>query len=482
MSNRRGLLVQQPARRSAGGGGSSYGTSSSSASVPLTRLASDADLPAHQPLELPLSDASMHKIAEISNRAGSLRVYDTHLKKSAELLREAVGSINDTLTERKLHLEAMAERRQERGRDEPGNGEKELSEAVERLRGSVVEMTSLIEKGARTTIDRQMELEDEREALRTMAERLHVRQAEDRQRRREYEQARTADSSGRRRKRRRTDGETKRENGGESNEDDDGEADEDAAADASAYLGPPPTSARSLLAEERGVRAAAYDQLSAHQKYGLNNDYIAFKQVWHYGMFPDNDVPLPEASHWFNAAGEPVKYGPNRGEDVKEGGAGAGGDDYDAAGNGGGGEDDDDDLVVQREVISFKCPLSLVTMVDPYRSKVCKHTFERSAILEYLLGGPASLSNKPKMCPQTGCVLEFMASDLTPDTVMRRRIQRAAQLEKRRHDAAATSDIEGDAEEDAQDVDEMSVDASQRRTKAESVARTVKRERFQRSQ
>ncbi|CAK7219275.1 hypothetical protein SBRCBS47491_003790 [Sporothrix bragantina] len=474
MSSRRGLLVQQPARRSTGGGSSSNNASSSS-SHPLTRLASDADLPVHQPLELPLSDASIRKIAEISNRAGSLRVYDTHLKKSAELLREAVGNVNDTLTERKLHLEAMIERRQERGRDEPGTGEKELREAVERLKESVAEMTSLIEKGARTTIDRQMELEDEREAFRTMAERLAAQQERDRLRQTLHENARTEDN-GRRKKRRRMDGETKQENGESEKDEEDEEDDEDEAANFSAYQGPPPTSAISLLTEERGVRAAAYDQLSAHQKYGLNNDYIAFKQVWHYGMYPDNDVPLPEANHWFNAAGEPVKYGPNRGDD------GNAGDDNNGAGANGGEDDEDDDLVVQREVISFKCPLSLVTMVDPYRSKACKHTFERSAILEYLRGGPPATRNQPKKCPQTGCSVEFTAVDLVPDTIMRRRIQRAAQMEMRRQDAAATSDIEGDGEEDAQDVDEMSVDASQRRTKAESMARTIKRERFQRSQ
>lgn len=472
--------MQNSVRQSRGNGGVSNAaasSASSSSSLPLTRLASDADLPAHQPLELPLSDASMRKISEIANRSGNLRVYDTHLKKSAELLREAIGSINDTLTERTAHLEALVERRQERGRDEPGSGEAELSKALENLRGSVAEMTSLIEQGARTTIDRQMELEDEREALRTMAERLASRQAEDRQRQQEREQARlaaAASSMRRRRKQRPDGGETKQENGGSDVDEDGNEEDEETAMDTNAYNGPPPTSATSLLTEERGVRAAAYNQLSAHQKYGLNNDYIAFKQVWHYGMFPENTVPLPEASHWFNAAGEPVKYGQNRGADGNEGNEENGADH--------GAEDEDDDLVVQREVISFKCPLSLVTMVDPYRSRLCKHTFERDAIIEYLRGGPPATRNLPKKCPQTGCEVEFTAADLVPDTVTRRRIQHAAQVEKRRQDAAATSDIEDDGEEDAQDVDEMDVSSSHRRSKAESVARNIKGERFQRSQ
>ena len=448
----------------------------------------------------------MQKIAEISNRSGgSLRVYDNHLKKSAELLRDAVGSVNDALTERKLNLEALVERRLERGRDEPGNAEKDLSEAVARMQGSVAETTVLLEKSARTTIDRQMELEDEREALRTMAQRLAVRQIEDRQRQLEREQAvRAADSgSGRRRKQRRGDGDgTKREGGGDGDgdkneegsdngNDDDDDDDDDDATNAQTNRGPPPpASAVSILAEERGVRAAAYAELGAYQKYSLNNDYIAFKQAWHYGMFPDSDVPLPDASHWFNAAGEPARYGPNRGgngDEDNNGGSGSNGAQGNTTetGNGDGGndEDEDDDLVVQREVISFKCPLSLVTMKDPYRSKKCKHTFERSAIIEYLCGGPPATRNQPKKCPQTGCVVEFTSADLVPDTVMRQRILHAAQMERRRQDAAAaTSDIEGDEDEDVHDVDEMSFDASQRRTKAEIKARSIKRERFQRTQ
>ncbi|CAK7265530.1 hypothetical protein SEPCBS119000_001558 [Sporothrix epigloea] len=477
MSVRRGLLVQHPARRSTGNGNSLNAAASSvPSSLPLTRLASDADLPTHQPLELPLSDVTMRKISDIASRSGSLRVYETHLKKSAELLRDAVGSVNDTLTERTLHLEALVERRQERGRDEPGSGEADLIKAVEKLQKSVPDVTSLIEMGARTTIDRQMELEDEREALRSMVERLVARQADDRQRQLDRERARAAAAAdgghSRRRKRTIADGETKQE---DEDDEDGNDEDEDANADTDAYQGPPPTSAFNLLAEERGIRAAAYNVLSAHQKYGLNNDYIAFKQAWHYGMFPDNDVPLPDASHWFNAAGEPVKYGANRGADGNAGKEENGAD-------GDGAEDaEDDDLVVQREVISFKCPLSLVTMVDPYRSKLCKHTFERSAIMEYLRGGPPATRNQPKKCPQTGCEVEYRAADLMPDTITRRRIQRAAESERRRQDAAATSDIEGGSDGDAQDVDQMDVDLSRRRSKAESVARSIKGERFQRS-
>lgn len=465
--------------------------------MPLTRLAPD-DLPPHQTLELPLSDASVRKIGEISNRSASLRVYDTHLKKSAELLRDAVGNINETLAERTAQLEATAERRRERGGDKPREGEEALIESVTRLKESVGGLTAQVERGARTTIDLQMELEDERQALLAMASRIDARQREDRQRQLDREQERSAmeaaggsRSQRRRRKRRRTDGDAKRENGDEDEEGEEGEGEEEDGDDddedddiTNTYQGPPAASALSILTEERAIRAATYTEMSAHQKYGLNNDYIAFKQMLHVSMFPDDDVQLPDATHWFDASGEPAPYGPNAGD-------GAGGDGRDnGAGDFDG--DGDDDLVVQREVISFLCPLSLVTMQDPYRSTVCKHTFEHSAIIEYLRPAGSRNGTTPKKCPQTGCDKVYTAADLVPDTTMRHRIQHAAKRERRRQDAAAaaTSDVEGEADgngdndaEHAQDVDDI-VDASQMRrmTKAESEARTVKRERFQRTQ
>ena len=46
--------------------------------------------------------------------------------------------------------------------------------------------------------------------------------------------------------------------------------------------------------------------------------------------------------------------------------------------------DDDDDLVVEREIRDLKCPLSLRMMKDPYSNHKCQHTFEKSAIMDFL--------------------------------------------------------------------------------------------------
>lgn len=83
-----------------------------------------------------------------------------------------------------------------------------------------------------------------------------------------------------------------------------------------------------------------------------------------------------------------------------------------------GGDDDDDDIQMTGVVSSLKCPLTLQTFKEPYSNKKCKHTFEKSAILQFhrenavsfvdpsqggrrgrgVPAGPRQLK-----CPQHGC-------------------------------------------------------------------------------
>jgi SUMO ligase MMS21 Smc5/6 complex component len=116
---------------------------------------------------------------------------------------------------------------------------------------------------------------------------------------------------------------------------------------------------------------ADYEAKSLYQRYGLNNDYIQFKNLWHEAAHGDDGKPLPEAARWFSQNN---------------------GDREDA-------EDEDEDLVIAGEVVDLKCPLSLVMMTEPYTSKQCKHTFQKVAIMEYLKSQPRGGGT----CPQSGC-------------------------------------------------------------------------------
>jgi hypothetical protein len=126
--------------------------------------------------------------------------------------------------------------------------------------------------------------------------------------------------------------------------------------------------------EQRAQKLAEYSGMTMQQRYALNNDYAGFKKLWHDAAVGEDGPPLPHKSKWFRADGEPVMTG--------------------AAVDG---DDSDDDIAVSREIVSINCPLSLQPMQNPYSNRKCKHTFEKSALLEYL-GTKTSVQ-----CPQTGC-------------------------------------------------------------------------------
>ena len=96
-------------------------------------------------------------------------------------------------------------------------------------------------------------------------------------------------------------------------------------------------------------------------------------------------------------------------------------------------ENSDDDIVVSRATINLKCPLTLQYFEEPFTSKTCRHTFEKSAFLEYFnmnakyhnqildrRGRPVGpQGEKEAECPQAGCqkvgsqILEFLVFDLS---------------------------------------------------------------------
>jgi hypothetical protein len=82
------------------------------------------------------------------------------------------------------------------------------------------------------------------------------------------------------------------------------------------------------------------------------------------------------------------------------------------------GDDDEDDIQMTGIISSLKCPLTLKTFKEPYSNRVCKHTFEKSAILEFhkksavafvdpsqggRRGGYVPQGPKQLKCPTAGC-------------------------------------------------------------------------------
>jgi hypothetical protein len=293
-----------------------------------------------------MDDKMKQKLATMYNTRetdSSRRQYEKHLTKSSTYLFESVGSINDILFARKRSLAHMAEKRRARGGEDRNEHEVSLEEYVAELDATITELTDSSEEALRWVIDCRAELEDHNAVLEKVMEGLDAQQPPPEPKRPKMEKA----------AKRRVAGGDDEDGDAEAQEEEDGEE-----AEAQEDL-LPLTGVKELLEAARTAMIDEYEALGAHQRYTVNNDYISFKKNWHDALHPEDQVPLPDPSTWFDEHGRPTK-------------------------DAGGDANEDDDLVVEREIIDLKCPLSLQIMKEPYSNHQCKHTFERSAIMEFI--------------------------------------------------------------------------------------------------
>ncbi|KAK8130892.1 hypothetical protein PG984_007330 [Apiospora sp. TS-2023a] len=341
----------------------------SSARQEHRRAAGPLELPEYEPPSCPLDNQSRRQILDLATQLHSTK-YNDQLANTLKMLEDSVRDINDNYAERKGELKALQARRREKGAEEANEQERALKATVLKLREVVPELTESSEEAVRDLIDWQVEAEDEKKALREIQALL---EDESRQAAVHAEQA-------------------------------------DPDGDLFEVKGP-----RHFFNEVREAQTEEYYTKSMYQKYGMNNDYIHFKKLWHDAVHSreEHPPPVPDARRWFDQQG----------------------DEEEAAG------DSDEDLIVAGEVQDFRCPLSMVVMKEPYTSKLCKHSFEKAAILEYLPKNGTS-----KECPVAGCDKHPKKSDLYFDDLLVRRIKRATarQSETQDDDVDEDDDEEGD--------------------------------------
>ncbi|KAF4990331.1 hypothetical protein FDECE_14419 [Fusarium decemcellulare] len=329
-------------------------------------------LPEYEPPSCPLSDAARRDIDSLSNTR-TTAVYQQQLNDSVRLLGFSVGDLHERLREQRERVAAQRAKREEKG-TEKSPEEERLEKHLADLEARVNALTDSSEKAIRDLIDRRAELEDEAGIIGEL-----------------YSTA-VAEAS---------------------------ENLPDAGEDVKYPAAPSVLERFNTL---RAKKKTDYTDLSVHQRYALNNDYAAFKKLWHDAMAGEEGPPLPDASRWFGPDGQPVTHI--------------------SAGAGAVDDDDDDDIAVAREIISINCPLTLQPMEQPYSNRKCKHTFEKAALLEYLpVRGEAQ-------CPQSGCSQKFSRArfdhDFYLDQAMMRRIKRTRQAQEQ----AAMDEDEDDGEGD----------------------------------
>lgn len=143
-----------------------------------------------------------------------------------------------------------------------------------------------------------------------------------------------------------------------------------------------------ILKAERNKKNALYNKLSMQAKYAQHNSYINFRRSWNDGLCIEEETPVPDPSTWFDQDGRPQHIIGRESAD-------------------------DDEIQISRENKSFRCPLSLVEMTEPYTCRRCGHSFQKENITQYLNGSRGGAT-----CPQSACNITVSQSQLATENPM----------------------------------------------------------------
>ncbi|KAJ6788454.1 hypothetical protein PWT90_08632 [Aphanocladium album] len=361
--------------------GRSSGTNGSATPAP-------SGLPEYEPLEYALDDDARRALEELSTNRKQGR-YTRNLKASTANMGNVVSYMQEQLYKRRAHLANQRRRRQDDEDAEDGREDLDaLEQHLDEYARSVDENSREAEATLRLLIDQQFALEDEGKIIGEIYTDATNAQAEENTR--QFQKQRRREEAI----------EIAQANGEPIPPEEEDDQDDKP---------PRPESTLDSFRQRQADKRREYERLSVHERYAVNNDYASFKKQWHDAAQGEDGPPLSDASRWFGADGAPIlptaapRTGRGRSRTAEQG------------------DDSDDDIAVAREVTSLRCPLSLQEFVEPYSNKKCKHTFEKSAILDYL---PATAQVQ---CPETGCSQLFTRADFAHDFYLDHAILRRLQ-------------------------------------------------------
>jgi E3 SUMO-protein ligase NSE2 len=112
---------------------------------------------------------------------------------------------------------------------------------------------------------------------------------------------------------------------------------------------------------------------------------------------------------------------------------------------------EDDDIVLDQEIQSLKCPLTLQLLEKPMRNTNCPHIYSLEAISELLRQGGGACS-----CPVSGCEARVSMEGLREDKVMARKVRE----ERAKEEERGNRDVQdlGDMSEIIDDEDDVKVE------------------------
>jgi hypothetical protein len=330
-------------------------------------------LPPYKKPSHPLDANAQMKLRDIYNHAAAKSLKD-HQEMAIKVITDAAGKNYDQLRERE---QRVVRRRKKWEKGENLEQQDEEEQGLREMQDKVEEATKKLEESMRSMIDAGEAAQRIQDTLTWLRETApgHIRQQYETQL--TQRQSQVHSQSQRRR--------TQRDNEDE---------DMDSGGEEGPTPGPTPlTQARiaingpsDLFQDRMEKKKNEYLSFSHTARYSKNNAYIGFKSMVHDAKYGDDGPPLPHPDNWFTESGSPAP-----GITATEGD-----------------DDDDDDIVVDKATVSTRCPITFQRFQEPFSSKKCPHSFEKTAILDMIRRsntrvGIGARGEKAIQCPVSGC-------------------------------------------------------------------------------
>jgi E3 SUMO-protein ligase NSE2 len=457
---------------------------------------------APEALEAALSDTAKGKLEALQRKYEGRNQnagLDNHIRAASQLLSDIIHPISVAKVERRRKFENLVAREKDRGDPMDPEEHAQREGDVKEFEGRVEDVTKKMDTAIRQIIDDRVWLEQLGLNLKHITSRNNTNNARSTQATQRTTQRSivpTQDATPR-----------------DDDEEDEDEPEEDQA--------PPPyeETPTALLSAALLTHTTTREAKSLTDRYAHDNDYAGWYKSRHVGLTEHQTMPppVPAPALWFGA---------EEGNALTANGA-------------------DDTMEVVGERVSVKCPMTMQYFIDPVTSDICRHSYEKSAILDYLKmsedrvpytpeqqaqldglrGAPrANLERKfrvPRVkCPVAGCDQLMLEKDLRPDPFIRsqavraqakeeeqkqkdaereaRRAKKAKAAKKRNRNGNEEDDISNvedsdpnDSQEDDSEDDDDVIAGTQRRPvglgsspvpdRRASTARNVKREEMLRS-
>ncbi|KAH9808916.1 hypothetical protein DFH28DRAFT_1087059 [Melampsora americana] len=104
-------------------------------------------------------------------------------------------------------------------------------------------------------------------------------------------------------------------------------------------------------------------------------------------------------------------------------------------------DSDDEELAIGGGIQTYKCPLCIKFLTNPYRSKLCRHAFCQTCFDQHLLQNNSTVVP----CPQSGCHQSLTRNDLELDERFMAEIKRAKRRMERQEEEQQDEEDEEDA-------------------------------------